>query len=100
MSNELLRRGQKPTIEYPTRARRAMVKSVNYRFHLNVPHGDQEAGALTLHKSDRVQLGMTAPPLCEPYFKNRSTDSLSLIGTMTNGTFKANVITPDRRKHT
>jgi sulfate adenylyltransferase subunit 1 (EFTu-like GTPase family) len=51
--------------------------------------GDQGAGS---QRDRRVQLRTTAPPLCDPYSKNRTTGSFILIDEATGVTVGAGMI--------
>jgi bifunctional enzyme CysN/CysC/sulfate adenylyltransferase subunit 1 len=92
MTNAPLRPRQKLSIKHTTRTARTLVKDVVYRLDVNSLHRDQETKELGLNEIGRVQLRTTAPLLCDPYVKNRSTGSFILIDEATGVTVGAGMI--------
>jgi sulfate adenylyltransferase large subunit len=92
MTNEPLRPRQKLAIKHTTRSARALIKDIQYRLDINTLHRDQDTKELDLNEIGRVQLRTTAPLLCDPYSKNRTTGSFILIDEASGVTVGAGMI--------
>ncbi len=92
MTNEPLRPKQKLAIKHTTRMARTVIKDVQYRLDINTLHRDLATKELGLNEIGRVQLRTTAPLLCDPYAKNRTTGSFILIDEATGATVGAGMI--------
>ncbi|HMU35292.1 MAG TPA: GTP-binding protein [Marmoricola sp.] len=92
MTNEPLRPKQKLAIKHTTRSARALIKDIQYRLDINTLHRDQDTKELGLNEIGRVQLRTTAPLLCDPYAKNRTTGSFILIDEASGVTVGAGMI--------
>ena len=92
MTNAPMRPRQKLAIKHTTRTARALVKEIDYRLDINTLHRDQEAKELGLNEIGRVRLRTTAPLMCDPYEKNRTTGSFVLIDEATGHTVGAGMI--------
>ncbi|MGH3502122.1 MAG: sulfate adenylyltransferase subunit 1 [Nocardioidaceae bacterium] len=92
MASTPLQPRQKLAIKHTTRTARTLVKSVQYRLDVNTLHRDLETQELGLNEIGRVQLRTTAPLLCDPYERNRTTGSFILIDEATGMTVGAGMI--------
>ncbi|MGI8954695.1 MAG: sulfate adenylyltransferase subunit 1 [Nocardioidaceae bacterium] len=92
MTNAPMRPRQKLAIKHTTRTARALVKEIDYRLDINTLHRDQETKELGLNEIGRVRLRTTAPLMCDPYEKNRTTGSFVLIDEATGHTVGAGMI--------
>ncbi|HET7303509.1 MAG TPA: GTP-binding protein [Segeticoccus sp.] len=92
MTTEPLRNRQKLAFKHTTRTGRAVVKDVQYRLDINTLHRDLETQELGLNEIGRVHLRTTAPLLCDPYSKNRTTGSFILVDEATGNTVGAGMI--------
>ena len=92
MTNAPLEPGQKVALKHTTRTVRCVIKDIQYRLDVNSLHRDPEAHQLNLNEIGRVQLRTTAPLLCDPYDKNRTTGSFILIDEATGVTVGAGMI--------
>ncbi|WP_204010144.1 sulfate adenylyltransferase subunit CysN [Sphaerimonospora thailandensis] len=92
MTNKPLRQGQKLAVKHTTRTARALVKDIQYRLDINTLHRDSDVGELALNEIGRVRLRTTAPLLCDPYARNRTTGSFILVDEVTGVTVGAGMI--------
>jgi len=92
MTNAPMQPRQKLAIKHTTRTARALVKEIDYRLDINTLHRDQETKELGLNEIGRVRLRTTAPLMCDPYEKNRTTGSFVLIDEATGHTVGAGMI--------
>jgi len=92
MTNAPMRPRQKLAIKHTTRTARSLVKEIDYRLDINTLHRDQETKELGLNEIGRVRLRTTAPLMCDPYEKNRTTGSFVLIDEATGHTVGAGMI--------
>jgi bifunctional enzyme CysN/CysC/sulfate adenylyltransferase subunit 1 len=92
MATTPLRPRQKLAIKHTTLNARALVKDVQYRLDVNTLHRDQETKEIGVNEIARIQLRTTAPLLCDPYSKNRTTGSFILIEETTGVTVGAGMI--------
>jgi len=92
MTNAPMRPRQKLAIKHTSRTARALVKEIDYRLDINTLHRDQETKELGLNEIGRVRLRTTAPLMCDPYEKNRTTGSFVLIDEATGHTVGAGMI--------
>ncbi|HLL67887.1 MAG TPA: GTP-binding protein [Micromonosporaceae bacterium] len=84
--------GAKYAIKHTTRAVRGIVKGLQYRLDVNSLHRDESAESLKLNEIGRVRLRTTAPLLCDPYRRNRTTGGFIIIDESTNRTVGAGMI--------
>ena len=92
MTNAPMQPRQKLAIKHTTRTARSLVKEIDYRLDINTLHRDQETKELGLNEIGRVRLRTTAPLMCDPYEKNRTTGSFVLIDEATGHTVGAGMI--------
>jgi sulfate adenylyltransferase subunit 1 len=92
MAEPPLRQGMKLAIKHTTRTARAVVRELQYRLDVNTLHRIPDPESLQLNDIGRVQWRTTAPLLCDPYSRNRSTGGFVLIDESTNRTVGVGMI--------